>query len=62
MDRITLLNISWNCYNGFILELLYIDSFKRFNIYSSLLGINCSENFLIIDIFWYKITLFDLTE
>ena len=62
MNRITLFNISWNCYNGFIFELLHIDSFKPYNIDSSLLGINCSKDFLIIDLFWYKITIFDLTE
>ena len=62
MNKITLFHLSWSCYNGFIFELLHIDSFKPCSIYSSLLGINCSKSFLIIDLFWNNITIFDLTE
>lgn len=59
MNRITIINTEWNCYNGFIFELFHLELFNPFNVDSSLLGINLSKNFLYIDLYWHQIKIFD---
>ena len=52
MERITILNIEWNCYNAIIIELLAVND-------RALFGINVSTRFLMIDLFWFNIIVFD---
>lgn len=62
MNEIKLVNIDWNCYNGFTFQLMHLDLFKPINIDSSLLGVNISKRFLYIDLLWMKIKIFDLDK
>jgi hypothetical protein len=62
MHRITIINVEWNCYNGFIFELINLQLFKPINIDNALFGVNISKYFLYIDIFWIQIKVFDNTD
>ena len=59
MNKLTLINLEWNCYNGFCFDILGMDSYRCFNNDSSLFGINVSRQFLYIDILWITLTIFD---
>lgn len=61
MNKIKILNIEWNCYNGFIFELLQLELYKPINIDSALFSINISKDFLCIDIFFLNFKVFDKT-
>ena len=58
INRLEILTIEWNCYNGVVFNLLNIDAvlFGKY-IDGSLFGINLSKNFLYISLFfsWMKI-------
>ena len=62
MNKIILLNIEWNNYNGFILDVLNLDLYKPILMDHSLFGINVSKQFLIINILFIRITVFDKNE
>lgn len=63
MDRLTIINLEWNCYGGFIFEILHLNLSERFDIDidNSLFGLNISKDFLYIDLFWMEIKVFDKT-
>jgi hypothetical protein len=52
MKQIQLINIEFNNINGFIFDILWINS-------KSLLGIHFGIRFLIIYIFFFELTVFD---
>jgi hypothetical protein len=54
MNKINLIEIEWNCYNGFIFSLLNLDLNKPC-IDSALFGINLAPNFLYIDILFSQL-------
>jgi hypothetical protein len=56
MRAVVLLDIEWNCYNGFILSIFHLDAGS---IDSALLEINVSREFLYIDLFFITIKVFD---
>ena len=58
MNIIDLIEIEWNCYNGLIISILYLDLNKP-NIDSSLIGIYVSKDFLYIDILFITLKIFD---
>jgi hypothetical protein len=62
MNRINLINIEWNSYNGFIFGLLHLELYKPVNIDNALFGVNVSKGFLYIDILWMSIKVFDKTD
>lgn len=62
MNRISLINVEWNCYNGFLLQFIHLELFKPIDTDSSLFGVNVSKDFLYIDIFWKTIKIFDKNE
>lgn len=62
MNRFQPINIEWNCYNGFMFDLFYLETYKPFNLDGSLFGINFSKNYLYIDIFFMNIKIFDKTD
>jgi hypothetical protein len=62
MNKITIINAEWNCYNGFIFELIHLELFKPIDIDNALFGLNVSKNFLYIDILWMQIKVFDKTD
>lgn len=61
MNQITIIKAEWNCYNGFIFQLIYLELFKPIHVENSLFGVNVSKDFLYIDIFWINIKVFDKT-
>jgi len=61
MNKINLIEIEWNCYNGLIVSILHLDLNKP-NIDSALLGVNASPNFLYINILFMTIKVFDNTD
>lgn len=50
MNRITLFDAEWNCYNGFSLTILGID-YRALD--SSLFGLSFSKDFIQVSIFFY---------
>ena len=62
MNRITLITVEWNCYNGFIFEFMHLELFKPINIDNALFGMNVSKNFLYIDVFYMRIKVFDKSD
>jgi hypothetical protein len=58
MNTIDLIEIEWNCYNGLIISILYLD-LNKLNIDSSLIGIYISKDFLYIDILFITLKIFD---
>lgn len=54
MERLTIIDIEWNIYNGFSFEILHIDCdyFDR-----SLFGIAISKDFFYIDILFFNIKI-----
>jgi len=58
MNRIALINIEYNCYSGYIFELLNLELFWPVNLDSSLFGINVSRDFFYVDILFFTITIF----
>lgn len=61
MHRITLINAEWNCYNGFMFDILNLE-LDRPNIDGALFGISASKSFLYFDIFWKTIKIFDKAD
>lgn len=60
MDRIELITMQWNTYNGFVFVILDIE-LSYYN-HRALFGINSSKNYLYIDIFFKEIKVFDKTK
>ena len=51
INRITIFSIEYNCYNGFYIELLGMDTIhKRFNIDSALFGLGISRDYIQISV------------
>ena len=63
INRFDLVNIGYVCYNGIYFDLFYLDAilFSK-NIDGSLFGVNISENFFYIDLFFITIKIFDKIE
>lgn len=59
--EIEIIKIGGTSYSGLSFDILYIDSINP-NIDSSLFGINVSERFLYISLFWNTIKIFDRNE
>ena len=59
MNEVTLFKVEWNCWNGFLIDVLYIDSYKPVNVDSALLGINFSREFLYIKLFFVTVKIYD---
>jgi len=59
MNRISLIAVEWNCYNGFLFHFINLELFKPINIDSSLFGFNFSKDFLYVDILFFTIKVFD---
>jgi len=53
INKIDILTIEWNCYNGMVFSLLHIDAvlFGKY-IDGSLFGINFSKSFLDVSLFF----------
>ncbi len=62
MNRINLFNAEWNCYNGFVFNILELELYKPVNMDSSLFGINASRNFFYMDLLFIRIKFFDKTD
>lgn len=60
INAITPIHLEWNAWNGFIFKVLDIELGKYDS--RSLFSINVSNNFLIIDILFFQITVFDKTN
>jgi hypothetical protein len=58
INLINIIQIEWNCYNGFVFCVLDLDLNKP-NIDSALFGIDVSSKFLYIDILFVTIKVFD---
>mgnify|MGYP003328104195 CR=1 FL=1 len=56
MIQFSPINITWNRYNGFLLEILYIDTWTR---ESSLFGINFAKEFFLLNLFWRNIVIYE---
>lgn len=61
MNRLNLINIEWNCYNGFIFRVLELESYRP-NLDSALLGLNFSKRFLYVDLLFFHLKVFDRNE
>lgn len=63
INRFDLVNIGYVCYNGVYFDLLYLDAilFSK-DIDGSLLGINISEDFFYIYLFFITIKIFDKND
>lgn len=57
--RFTPIHLEWNSYNGFILEILYLDIYfsEKKQVDGCLIGINFSQDFIYIDLFFKNIKL-----
>lgn len=55
MNLVSLINVEWNCYNGFFFEILHLDLNKP-NIDGSLFGFGFSKDFLYIELFFTNFT------
>lgn len=62
MNKITIIECEWNCYNGFIFSLFDLELFKSVNMDSALFSINVSTRFLYMDILFLKIKFFDRND
>lgn len=60
INAITPIHLEWNAWNGFIFKVLDIELGKHDS--RSLFSVNASSNFLIIDVLFFQITVFDKTE
>lgn len=60
INAIALIQLEWNAWNGFIFNFVEIELKKKEA--RSLLSINTSSVFLIIDIIFFRITVFDKTD
>ena len=61
MNKLNLIEIEWNCYNGFMASIIHLDLNKP-NIDSALLGINVSHSFMYVDILFMTIKVFDKSD
>lgn len=61
MLSLTLIQLEWNAWNGFIFSLVHVECSKP-NMDSALFGVNASENFLYIDLLFIPIVIFDKTS
>ncbi len=61
MNNFTLINLEWNCYNGFIFKFLHLELYKPIDIDNSLFSINFTGDFLYIDILFKTFKIFDKT-
>jgi len=61
MNKLNLIEIEWNCYNGLIASIIHLDLNKP-NIDSALFGVNISPDFMYIDILFMTIKVFDKTD
>ena len=57
MDRFTLFNCEWNCFNGFILQILTVG----IQCDRSLFSVNFSKEFLYLNLLFTEIKVFDKT-
>lgn len=55
INRIALINIEWNYYNGYIFDLLNIDD-------RALFSLHFSKDFCIVNLFFLSMTVFDKTN
>lgn len=55
INSVNLINIEWNCYNGYILDLLNIDD-------RALFSLHFSKDFCIVNLFFISMTVFDKTN
>jgi len=55
MEKIQLINIEWNCYNGFIFEILAINDWTLFGINSAY------KSFFIVELFFIQFKIYDTT-
>ena len=60
INAVTPIHLEWNTWNGFIFKVLDIELGKYDS--RSLFSVNASSNFLIIDVLFFQITVFDKTE
>ncbi len=61
MNSFRLINIEWNCYNGFIFDILHLETYKLLNLDSALFGVSFSKRFLYVDVLFFTIKIFDKT-
>lgn len=59
MNKITLIELEWNCYNGFIFSLLHLELFKPVNIDHALFGVYFSKNFFYLDFLFMHVKIFE---
>lgn len=59
MNRISIIELEWNCYNGFIFKVLEFEP-KRY-IDRALFGISFSKSFLYVDLLFFSFKIFDKT-
>jgi len=60
MNQFKLINIEYNSVNGFVFEILHIETWKQW-IGASLLGLNFGKGFFYLDLFYCQIKIFDKT-
>lgn len=57
MTELVLINIGWNTYNGFLFELVTIDTDSAGA--RALLGVSASTDFLYISLFFLRFTIYE---
>ena len=55
MNELTIINLEWSNYNGFVFKVLLIDAWK---IDGALFGINCARKFFYVDILFFTIKIY----
>lgn len=59
MIKFSIINLEWNIYNGFFLELLRIENNRSIEIDGALFAINVHRKFFYVSILWHTIKVFD---
>jgi len=59
MNRLNFIRFEWNCYNGFVFNVLDIEAHKPIDFEGSLFGIYISKDFFYIEILFMTIMIFD---
>jgi len=59
MNRISLINLSWTCYSGFIFQFIHLELWKPVDIDAALFGIRFTKYFLYVSLFWFEIEIFN---
>jgi hypothetical protein len=62
IERFIPIRLEWNDINGWLFNILFIETYMPFRLSSSLFGINVSKDFFYIDLLWKEIKVFDKTS